>query len=197
MIIISYNQKKTYIAPPASLKRPCTHLASCQSKRASHQRSNHKKETDNLLWQLTAVGHGPKGSACQCQRHLVDCSGKQEHSMASDRKGPKVLLTSSAVVQVQVSSKQSEPKHAYVHMLLCPRTQTAWRSQYRHHNDLRGERLCVDRWAAHGSEPASSSAGSFSSAASLSPVPSTSCGDGSPLSAWRIRRTSRRSVLVS
>ena len=83
---MSYNLKM-YIAPPASLKRPCTHLASCQSKRASHQRSNHKKETDNLLWQLTAVGHGAKGSACQCQRHLVDCSGKQEHSMASDRMG--------------------------------------------------------------------------------------------------------------
>ena len=73
-------------------------------------------------------------------------------------------------------------KHPYVHMILCPRTQTAWRSQYRHHNDLRGERLCVDRWAPHGSEPGAS----VTPPAGLPPCPRQ------PVPPWSLRHCCQR-----
>ena len=54
------------------------------------------------------------------------------------------------------SSKRWRVMHSYGQMLLCPRTDTALRSQHRPRDDQRGERLCADRRAPHGSEPGAS-----------------------------------------
>ena len=145
------------------------------------QHSKHRQADPLICIRTPAAGEDTLGASAPCEPSLTDHITALPAHFRSRRSASKRRCSSAL----------------YAHKFVCPRTPTTRPSQHRPHNDLRGERLCVDRWAAHGSEPASSSAGSFSSAASLSPVPSTSCGDGSPLSPWRIRRTSRRSVLVS
>ena len=72
--------------------------------------------------------------------------------------------------------------HSYGQMLLCPRTETALRSQHRPRDDHRGERLCGDRWAPHGSEPGAS----VTPPAGLPPCPRQ------PVPPWSLRHCCQR-----
>ena len=72
--------------------------------------------------------------------------------------------------------------HSYGQKLLCPRTQTAMLSQHRPRNDHRGERLCADRWAPHGSEPGAS----VTPPAGLPPCPRQ------PVPPWSLRHCCQR-----